>query len=319
MAIKRLNNKIPVLVLAGPTAVGKSALALYVAEFLNTDIISADSAQVYRKLDLGTAKPTPEERARIRHHLIDIVDPDRPYSVADYQKDAKVVIENIRQSGRVPFLVGGTGLYLRAVLEGYAFGNRGADENFRKVYEQLAEEEGVPALYARLKAVDPSAASKIHPNDRRRIIRALEVFKLEGKPISGQVAETTACQAPYRPIYYGLNNNRELLYQRIEARVEKMMEAGFLQEVESLYRAGYDATDPGMQILGYRQLLAHLKGECNREEAVAEIKKQTRNLAKRQLTWFRREKGIEWLEFEKEESLFNLAEIISQKVKDLAL
>lgn len=319
MTLKKDQPKIAVLVLVGPTAVGKSALALHVAELLNTEIISADSAQVYRKLDLGTAKPSPVEQVRIRHHLIDMVDPDEPYSVADYKRDAEIVIRNLRQAGKLPFMVGGTGLYVRAVLESYAFGSKGADDGFRQAFEQLAEEKGLPALYARLKAVDPKAASKIHPNDRRRIIRALEVFKLEGKPISEQTAKTLDSEPPYKPIYFGLNTDRELLYRKIENRVERMMAEGFLQEVEALYREGYDKNNPGMQILGYRQLLAYLKGDCSIDEAVAEIKKQTRNLAKRQLTWFRRERGIEWLEIEEGHSLFNLAEIICKKVKDLAL
>jgi tRNA dimethylallyltransferase len=319
LTLKMDKSKIPVLALVGPTAVGKSSLALYVADLLNTDIISADSAQVYRKLDLGTAKPSPEEQARIRHHLINMVDPDEPYSVADYKRDTEAVIRDLRQAGKLPFMVGGTGLYVKAVLESYAFGSKGADDSFRQAFEQLAEEQGLPALYAKLKEVDPKAASKIHPNDRRRIIRALEVFKLEGKPISEQAAKTVVSESPYEPVYFGLNANRELLYRKIETRVDSMMADGFLQEVEALYREGYDENDPGMQILGYRQLLSFLKGDNSIDKAVAEIKKQTRNLAKRQLTWFRREKGIEWLKIEEGHSLLTLAEIICKKVKDLAL
>lgn len=319
MTLKKDKQKIPVLVLVGPTAVGKSALALDVADRLNTDIISADSAQVYRKLDLGTAKPSPGEQLRIRHHLISIVDPDEPYSVADYKRDAESIIIGLRQRGRLPFLVGGSGLYIRAVLESYAFGAKGADNAFRQAYEQLAAEQGLSVLYEKLRTIDPKAAAKIHPNDRRRIIRALEVFNLEGRPISEQSTKTVVSESPFEPVYYGLTINREMLYHKIETRVESMLEAGFLKEVKTLYREGYDENDPGMQVLGYRQLLSYLKGYISFDQSVSEIKKQTRHLAKRQLTWFRREKGIEWLEIEEKQSLSGLAEIICKKVKDLAL
>lgn len=310
-------KKIPVLVLAGPTAVGKSALALKVAMALNTDIISADSAQIYRMLDIGTAKPSPEEQEQTRHHLIDMVNPDENFSVADYQRDAKAVIRDIRRSGKIPFMVGGTGLYIRAVIENYAFGSKGADQSLRDEYAKVAEEQGLAALYYRLKSIDAEAASKIHPHDRKRIIRALEVYSLQGELISEQVRKTAGSESGYDAILIGLSMERQQLYKRIEERVDRMMKDGFLQEVEGLYKQGFNKNDPGMQVLGYRQFFAYMTGDCSLDDAVTEIKKQTRNLAKRQLTWFRREREIEWLNISEQQSIKSLSEIICKKVKDI--
>jgi len=312
------NPGIPLLVLVGPTAVGKTALAVKVAQRLQTEIISADSAQVYRCLDIGTAKPSAGERKAAPHHLIDIVDPDCNFSVADYQKQANKIIQNLWQGNKLPFLVGGTGLYINAVIEGYAFGQKGANPQVREHYEQLAAVEGLGSLYEKLKGIDPEAASKIHPNDRKRIIRALEVYDQEGRPISQQVARTTEKKPPYDPVIFGLHMDREMLYERIEKRVELMLEAGWLDEVRQLHEKGYGENDPGMQVLGYRQLLAYLQGQYSWEYTIAEIKKQTRNLAKRQLTWFRRNKNITWLKVTEHTDIDNLTENICFKVKDLA-
>ncbi len=319
MSVKPDNGKIPLLVLVGPTAAGKSNLAIEIARYLNTDIISADSAQVYRFLDIGTAKPSVEEQKLIKHHLINIVDPDQAYSVADFQKEADEIISQVWQSGKFPFIVGGTGLYIKAVIDRYAFGPKGANRELRVSLEQLALSEGLEKLYKRLKACDPLSAKTIHPNDQRRIIRALEVYSSEGRPISGQVAETDCHNSPYQAMIYGVTMERDLLYRRIELRVDKMIERGFIDEVRNLYQNGYDDYMPGMQILGYRQLLAYIKENLNREEIITDIKKQTRNLAKRQLTWFRREKDIEWLDITDQSLLNDLTENICLKVKDIRL
>ena len=288
---------IPLLALVGPTAAGKSDLAMRVARRLETDIISVDSAQVYRGLDIGTAKPTAEEQRLVRHHLIDLVEPDQDYSVADYQRQARQVITGLRQRGRLPFMVGGTGLYLRAVTRGYAFGDRGGDENLRRRLGAEADRYGAGALHRRLERLDPAAAAKIHPRDRRRIIRALEVFTLEGSPISGQVERTEKQEdRPYRLLLFGLTLPRPELYRAIEERTDRMLARGFAGEVEGLLERGYPRSSPGLQILGYRQIAAHIEGEAGWEETVGEIKKQTRRLAKRQLTWFRREREIIWLD-----------------------
>jgi len=318
MTKKNFNQRIPLLVIAGPTAVGKSELALQVAEQLQTEIISADSAQVYRYMDIGTAKPTAEEQNRIKHHLIDLVDPDQPFSVADYQQAANKIIKKLWSAKRLPLMVGGTGLYIRAVTNAYAFGRRGADYSTRKNYEQDALRFGLRYLYQKLQDLDPETACKIHPNDQKRIIRALEVYSLEGKPISEQVTQTRLNESPFKTLLFGLTINRVALYERIENRVEKMLEKGFLEEVRSLRNKGFGEAAPGMQILGYRQLLAYLEGSEGWEDTVATIKKETRNLAKRQLTWFRREKEIIWIDVKESTAPEEIAKNICKIVKDLA-
>jgi tRNA dimethylallyltransferase len=317
MAELNRNQVIPLLVIAGPTAVGKSQLALQVAAQLGTEIISADSAQVYRYMDIGTAKPTASEQQQIKHHLIDLVNPDQPFSVADYQQAANEVIKELWSAGKLPLMVGGTGLYIRAVTTAYAFGRKGADFRTRRSYEREALEYGLSSLYHKLQQLDPEAARKIHPNDQKRIIRALEVYHLEGKPISEQVTRTMITESPFKPIIIGLNLDRVVLYERIEKRVEKMLEAGFLEEVRSLKDQGYGEADPGMQILGYRQLFKYLEGYSGWEDTVAAIKKETRNLAKRQLTWFRREKEITWLDLKESAATEGITENICKIVKDL--
>ncbi len=312
-----MDGSIPLLVLAGPTAAGKSALAMRLAPMLQTDIISADSAQVYRGLDVGTAKPTAAEQAMVCHHLIDVVEPDEDYSVAEYQRDAKRLIGRLWSGGRLPFMVGGTGLYLRAVTENYAFGKKGGERAFRERLEAEADSAGSEALHERLKAHDPAAAAIIHPRDRRRIIRALEVFILEGSRISAQVERTQKGKTPYRLLIFGLTMPRPQLYRAIEERVEAMLERGLFEEVRMLLSRGYPRSSPGLQILGYRQAAACLAGEIPREEAVKEIKTQTRRLAKRQLTWFRRDRGIQWLDVSAAGRVERAAEIISCRVKEI--
>lgn len=311
------NQKIPLLVIAGPTAVGKSELALQVAGQLETEIISADSAQVYRYMDIGTAKPTVKEQTQIKHHLIDLVDPDQYFSVADYQQAANEIIKKLWSVRKLPLMVGGTGLYIRAVTTAYAFGKRGADVSTRKSFEQEALEYGLSYLYQKLQDLDPEAALKIHPNDQKRIIRALEVYSLEGRPISEQVKQTKITESPFKTVIIGLNMDRVALYERIEQRVEKMLKEGFLEEVSRLKDKGFKEADPGMQILGYRQLFAYLEGNSGWEDTVADIKKETRNLAKRQLTWFRREKTIIWIDLKEMAAREAVAEIICKIVKDL--
>ncbi len=315
---KNSRIRIPLIILAGPTAAGKTALALKLARLLKTDIISADSAQVYRGLDIGTAKPTLQEQEKVRHHLIDLVNPDQNYSAADYQKDADQVIMNLWQKNKLPFIAGGTGLYIKAVTDRFAFGAKGADQSLRDNFLKQSKLEGLEQLYKKLKQVDPEAASKIHPNDRKRIIRALEVYTLEGKPISDQVSNTRTKINPYRLFFYGLTMEREQLYARIDKRVDLMLEAGLLDEVRALLEKGYTRDSPGLQILGYRQLTEHLEGKITLDNAVTEIKKQTRNLAKRQLTWFRREKAIEWHIINSQVNISDIAENIYSKVKDMS-
>jgi len=314
-------SSIPLVILAGPTAIGKSTLAMKLAKKLYTDIISADSAQVYRDLNIGTAKPSVKEQKEIKHHLLDLINPDQQFSAADFQKAAGETIHNLWNSGKLPLMVGGTGLYIRAVTDCYAFGKKRSSAALRDSLNKEADLVGLDQIYIKLKEVDPDAALKIHPNDRRRIIRALEVYNLEGRPISKQAAETEPDTSPYDCYFYCLTMEREKLYKRIENRVDTMIEKGFLDEVKTLRQDGYSCDTPGMQILGYRQLCNYLQGNASWDETVSEIKKETRNLAKRQLTWFRRLKNIKWIEisgekdFEKE--LNAALEIIYAEVKEL--
>lgn len=318
--MERLNGdgplKIPVLVLAGPTASGKTALAMEVALRLGTEIISADSAQVYRRLNIGTAKPTPLEQARVAHHLVDLIEPDREYSVAEYQTAAFKMITDFYQSGRIPFMVGGTGLYIKAVLDNYAFGEKGGNEELRRELADFAASRGLPALYQKLQKDDPLAAAAIHPNDERRIIRAMEVKILEGRPISDQVRRTEARSSPYDPLFFCLSMDRQQLYGRIEERADLMIKAGLLEETKKLLGSGFKPEDPGLQVIGYRQMAAFLTGRCSFADALADMKKQTRNYAKRQMTWFKRDRRIRWLSKE-EHSFKQMVEIICTAVKEL--
>jgi tRNA dimethylallyltransferase len=283
------------LVIVGPTAVGKSGVALEMAKTANGEIISADSVQVYRGLTIGAAKPTLAERQSIVHHLVDIVDPQENYTVAQFQLDASQTIIDVLSRGKLPILVGGTGLYVRAVVSGYAFSDNGENEELRARLQQEALDIGPEALHRKLAAVDPQTAVKLHPNDIRRVIRALEVYEQSQRPISEQ-AKKTAWSNPYETMMFGLTMPRELLYRRIEERVEQMMAEGLVDEVRSLLANGVPPEAKSLQSLGYRQIVAHLLGQQTLAEAVALIKRDTRRFAKRQLTWFRREKDIMWID-----------------------
>lgn len=291
------------------------------AKMLSTDIISADSAQVYRDLNIGTAKPSAGEQKEIKHHLLDLVSPDQQFSAADFQKAAAEAIDNLWSSGKLPLMVGGTGLYIRAVTDCYAFGKKRSSAALRDSLNKEADLVGLERLHVKLQEVDPDAALKIHPNDRRRIIRALEVYNLEGRPISNQAAKTEPGASPYDCYFYCLTMEREILYKRIENRVDIMIEKGLLNEVQTLRQDGYSCDAPGMQILGYRQLCNYLQENKSWDETISEIKKETRNFAKRQLTWFRRLKNIKWIEIsgenDLEKDLNSAFEIIYAEVKEL--
>lgn len=284
----------PLLIIVGPTAVGKTEISLSLAEELGAEIVSADSMQVYRGMDIGTAKPTAAERARVAHHLLDVADPKEEFSAGEYLKLADAAIDGIRARGKVPLVVGGTGLYVRALAEGI-FEGPGADRQLR---EELLERErgnGPGTLYAELSVHDPKAAAKIHPSDLRRIVRALEVFYKEGIPISEFQKEHRAGGSS-RPVNIaGLKRERAELYARIEARVDAMMDEGLLDEVRSLRDAGCTSDMVSMQALGYKQLMAYLDGEYGIDEAVKLIKRDTRRYAKRQFTWFNADDRIRWV------------------------
>lgn len=283
------------LVLVGPTAVGKTALSLDIARTFDCEIISGDSMQVYRGMDIGTAKATPEERARVRHHLIDIRDPDEPFSVSDWQREAREAIADIHARGKLPFVVGGTGLYIESLCYGYAFHEGGRDPAFRERMRAYVAAFGNEALHRKLAEVDPPAAERLHPNDVRRIIRALEVYEQTGRTQTEHHAAQTR-ESPYRLCLIGLAMERHKLYARIGERVDAMIRQGLVEEVKRLLACGFDDTMTAMQGLGYKEIAAHLRGELTLEEAADVLKRNTRRFAKRQLSWFRRMADIHWVD-----------------------
>ncbi len=286
---------LPLIVIAGPTAVGKTDLAIRVAQNLNTEIISADSMQVYQYMDIGTAKPTLEQQLRAKHHLIDIVEPSQDFSVADYQTLFTQVVDEIHSQGKIPLMVGGTGLYIRACLRSFSFTDPGADPGLRQeLWEQALNSENPSMLHEQLTKVDPLTAQRIHPNDNHRIIRALEVYLRTGIPFS-EMPKKQPSNNPYHTIYLFLDRNRDELYRRIDERVASMIDQGLIQEVEGLLRLGYTSKLKAMQSLGYLQINQYLQSKISLEEALDLIKQKTRNYAKRQLTWFRKEPVDRWV------------------------
>jgi tRNA dimethylallyltransferase len=281
----RLTGDIPLLVITGPTAVGKTGLALELALSINGEIIGADSRQVYRYMDIGTAKPTVEERTLVPHHLIDIVNPDENLTLATYQRLVYETVEAIAARGNVPMLVGGTAQYINAVVEGWSIPEVPPNDRLREELEVFAAEQGAEALYQRLVAVDPAAAVKIEYQNVRRVIRALEVYLETGQLISDLQRKQPP---PYRVLQYVLTMEREALYERADLRVDAMIEAGFVEEVRTLLGRGYSRTLPSMSGLGYRQIAAYLDREISLETAIAETKVATHRFIRHQYTWFRK-------------------------------
>lgn len=284
------------VILTGPTAVGKTALSIALAKALGTGVISADSMQVYKHMDIGSAKITPEEMQGVPHALIDVYEPTEPFHVVQFQQDAKAAMEQLWIKNKLPLIVGGTGFYIQALLYDIDFSKEDADRALRQRYEQLAAAEGAETLHARLAAVDAQAAAEIHAHNIKRVIRALEFYEKTGRKISEHNAAERAKQSPYDFAYFVLTDERERLYQSIDARVDAMLDAGLLDEVKKLRAMGYTRELVSMQGLGYKELLAYLDGECSFEEAVYTIKRDTRHFAKRQLTWFRRERDVIWVD-----------------------
>ena len=299
--------------LLGPTAVGKTEIAIRLAQRLNAEIISVDSRQIYRQMDIGTAKPTPEEQQAARHHLIDCVDISQPFSVADYQFLADTAIADIQNRGNRVLLVGGAGLYFRVIVDGL-FEGPGADPALRKRLEGEVAQFGVDALHDRLRVCDPESADRIHPNNIVRVIRALEVYELTGTPMSQLQQQWHPERQRYPFIAFGLTMPRALLYCRIEQRVDVMLANGLIAEVESLLAAGYGRDTIALRSFGYKELIAYLDGDCTYLEAISQLKQNTRRFAKRQLTWFRKDTRIEWLD---RESTPDIIENILGKIGDI--
>lgn len=305
-----MQQKEKLVVIIGPTAVGKTELSLELAEQFDGEIISGDSMQVYRGMDIGTAKAKPHELARVPHHLIDIIQPDEEYSVALFQASATRLITDINQRGRLPFIVGGTGLYIESVTHRFQFAQTPQDPQLRDRLQRLADTEGVEALHARLAEVDPITAERLHPNDVKRVIRALEIYESSGYKMSD--FQLRAEQSPYDLVMIGLTMEREKLYERINHRVDLMIEAGLVEEVRKLLDQGYDSSLVSMQGLGYKELIPYLYGEITLEKAINDIKQRTRHFAKRQLSWFRRMPEIKWFDMTDPADKPNVVQTIKQ-------
>lgn len=302
-------NSRPLVVLTGPTAVGKTKLSIELAKAIGGEIVSADSMQVYRHMDIGSAKISREEMQGVLHHLIDVLEPTEDFNVVIFQQKCKECMEGIYKRGHIPILTGGTGFYIQAVLRDIDFTENEEDAAYRRMLEGLAEEKGAEALHEMLKAADPASAQAIHANNIKRTIRALEYYHLTGKRISEHNQQEREKESAYRSCYFVLTDERSRLYQRIDERVEEMLAAGLVQEVEKLKAMGCHSGQVSMQGLGYKEILSFLQGECTLQEAVYLIKRDTRHFAKRQLTWFRREKDVIWID--KKEFLYDDRQILA--------
>lgn len=303
------------IILSGPTAVGKTALSIELAKRVNGAIISADSMQVYKYMDIGSAKIMPEEMEGIPHYLIDELMPDEEFNIAVFQQRAKAALEKIYTNGQIPIIAGGTGFYIQALLYDINFDAQDSNEEYRNELEAFAQSNGNEALHARLKEVDPVSAEKIHANNVKRVIRALEFYHLTGKLISEHNETEQQKTSPYNFAYFVLTDERENLYKRIDLRVDFMIKNGLLEEVTNLKNMGYHRNMISMQGLGYKEILDYLDDKCTLEEAIYIIKRETRHFAKRQLTWFRRERDVVW--FDKSEYDYNETAILDDMCRIL--
>lgn len=290
--------KQPLIILTGPTAVGKTDLSIKLAGAIDGEIISADSMQVYRHMDIGSAKVTREEMGGIPHYLIDVLEPDQEFNVVSFQSMAKEALNEIYSHGHIPIIAGGTGFYIQALLYDIDFTENDGDSSIRQELEALAVSEGERApliLHSMLQKADPKAAADIHPNNIKRVIRAIEYFRQTGERISLHNERAHAKESPYNFLYYVVTTERDQLYRRIENRVDRMLEQGLVEEVQRLKAMGCHRGQTSMQGLGYKEILDYLNGECSLDEAVYRLKRDTRHFAKRQLTWFKRERDVRWI------------------------
>lgn len=279
---------------AGPTASGKTSFAVYLAKRINGEIISADSMQIYKHMNIGTAKPDEEEMQGIKHYLIDEISPFDSFSVNEFKIRASKYIEEIQNKGKIPIIAGGTGLFINSVTDNIKFSETKTDENLRDELSKTALEKGNEYLHNILKDIDPESAERIHPNNVKRVIRAIEIYKTSGKTMTEHIKESKTEPSPYDLSYFALTGPRELLYDRINRRVDIMLEKGLIEEVENLKKMGLDASYNSMQGIGYKETLMYLDGEISKEELAELIKQESRRYAKRQLTWFRRDERIKW-------------------------
>lgn len=310
--------KKPLIILTGPTAVGKTKASIGLAKAIGGEIISADSMQVYKDMDIGSAKIKAQEMDGVTHHLVDVLRPDEEFNVARFQHMAKDAMEKIYANGHIPIVVGGTGFYIQALLYDIDFSKGEEDSVFRAEMEQYANAYGAQVLHDKLREIDPKSADDIHANNVKRVIRALEYYHQTGKRISEHNEEERQKESPYEFRYFVLNDIREHLYKRIDMRVDQMMEEGLVQEVKALKEKGYTRNMVSMQGLGYKEILDYLDGVCSLEEAIYTVKRDTRHFAKRQITWFKRERDVIWIhknEFEYDET--KILEAMLAKIKTM--
>lgn len=305
-----MQEKPKVIVICGPTASGKTALSIALAKKIGGEIVSADSMQIYKDMDIGSAKPTKEEMQGIKHYMLDFVSPKERYSVAEYKKQAEQAIQEILQKGKTPIIVGGTGLYVNSLIYGIEYQDTKIDEEYREKLEKIVVEEGLEKLYEQAKEIDPQAMETISPNDRKRIIRVLEIYHETGKTKTQQEIESRKNEVKYDYKVFAITMERSILYERINKRVDIMVEQGLIQEVQNLIQK-YDQYPTAMQALGYKEIKQYLEGNTSKEEAIETIKQETRRYAKRQLTWFRKNKETIWLDASKkiEDNIENILKI----------
>jgi tRNA dimethylallyltransferase len=304
----------PIVVIVGPTAVGKSRVAVEVAKAFETEVLTADSRQVYRGMDVGTDKPLPGERQGVPHRLIDLVNPNESFNTGLYRRQAIDEIERLHRDCRLPLVVGGTGLYVRTLLKGLCEAPP-ADPLVRAALRQEAKGQGHDRLYAQLVVVDPVAAARLHPRDESKVIRALEVYRLSGRRMSEFQQEHGFAERPFSALIIGLNRDRNALYRRIEERIDWQLAHGLIEETKQLLAQGYQRDSAAMKGLGYRHVAEHLAGEYDVAEMVRRFKLDTRHFSKRQMTWFRKEPGIQWLTVEESESAQHTAELVARQVE----
>ena len=304
-----MENKTKIVVIGGPTATGKTKLSVELAKKANGEIISADSVQIYKKLDIGSAKPTKEEMSNIPHHMIDILEPTENFSVADYVERAKSVIADVSSRGKLPIIVGGTGLYISSLVDNVMFSEAETDFALRDELNKKAEEMGAEKFHALLAEVDPVSAENIHPNNVKRVVRALEIYYSTGKTMTEHNAVSKLVPSPYDAKMYALTSDREVIYERIDKRVDIMVNDGLLEEVDGLLKDGVTKDMQSMQAIGYKEIVSYFEGKLTKEEAIDAVKQNSRRYAKRQLTWFNRMKNINWLFIDKEDYKASACEI----------
>jgi tRNA dimethylallyltransferase len=306
----------PLIILTGPTAVGKTSLSIRLAEAIGGEIISADSMQVYRHMDIGSAKITKEEMMGVPHHLIDVLEPNEEFNVTVFQTMAKTAVEEIYSRGHIPIVVGGTGFYIQALLNDIDFTENGEDSSIRKELEKLADEKGADYLHGMLLNIDPESAEQIHANNIKRVIRAIEYYRQTGERISEHNKRERKKESPYNFLYFVVNTDRDTLYQRIDKRVDQMVEQGLVEEVKQLKDSGCTRDMVSMQGLGYKEILDYLQGEYSLEDALYFLKRDTRHFAKRQITWFKREKDVRWLNLPDYD--YDLDKVLEKMIEDIS-